>query len=328
MSQRAFVVNNENDTFTLAEQETEIPVLAPGEVLIDVEWSDINFKDCLASRSDGRVVRNYPLVPGIDLAGTIRDAHGTSLALGTSVLAHGYELGVARDGGYREVANVPAEWVITLPNNLTTRNAMIAGTAGMTAALSVLAILDRGITPSDGPVLVTGATGGVGSCAVSMLANNGFEVHASTGRTERESWLKSLGATTVVDRLPSEHKPLGTETWAGVVDSVGGTTLSGALAQTKYQGVVTACGLTGGANFTSAVFPFILRGVTLIGIDSVLVPMDQRQRAWDWLAANVSSDQFELLVGRETGLADLPDALEEVFAGKALGRTLVNPRLR
>lgn len=326
MSQRAFVVNKQDDSVVLSVENIEIPTAADGEVLIDVEWSDVNFKDCLASRVDGRVARNYPLVPGIDMSGTIRDANGSAFNNGDAVIAHGLELGVARDGGFREVANVPAEWIIALPANLSAKNAMIAGTAGMTAALSVMAILDGGVTPADGPVLVTGATGGVGSCAVSMLANNGFEVHASTGRTERADWLKSLGATEVVDRLPGEHKPLGAETWAGVVDSVGGSTLSGALAQTKYQGVVTACGLTGGANFTSAVFPFILRGVKLIGIDSVMVPMDQRQRAWDWLAKNVTSEQFELLVGREAGLADLPDALNEVFSGNALGRTVVNPR--
>lgn len=326
MSQRAVVVSRQDEAAVLEVQNVEIPIAGEGEVLIDVEWSDINFKDCLASRVDGRVARNYPLIPGIDFAGTVRDANGTDFKAGTEVLAHGYELGVARNGGYREVANVPAEWVVRLPSELTAKNAMIAGTAGMTAALSVMAILDGGVKPADGPVLVTGATGGVGSCAVSMLANNGFEVHASTGRTEREAWLKSLGATEVVDRLPGEHKPLGAETWAGVVDSVGGSTLSGALAQTKYQGVVTACGLTGGGNFTSAVFPFILRGVKLIGIDSVMIPMDQRQRAWNWLAKNVTAAQFELLVGREVGLADVAEALDEVFSGKALGRTLVNPR--
>jgi acrylyl-CoA reductase (NADPH) len=325
MSQRAFVVNKQDDEVVLEVQEVEVPTAAEGEVLIDVEWSDVNFKDCLASRADGRVARNYPLIPGIDLAGTVRDANGSAFAQGSAVLAHGYELGVARNGGYREVANVPAHWVIELPANLSTRNAMIAGTAGMTAALSVMAILDGGVKPSDGPVLVTGATGGVGSCAVSMLANNGFEVHASTGRTERADWLTSLGATEVIDRLPGEHKPLGAETWAGVVDSVGGATLSGALAQAKYQGVVTACGLTGGASFTSAVFPFILRGVKLVGIDSVMIPMDQRQRVWNWLADNLTAAQFDLLVGREAGLDDVAAALDEVFTGNALGRTLVNP---
>jgi acrylyl-CoA reductase (NADPH) len=159
-----------------------------------------------------------------------------------------------------------------------------------------------------------------------MLANCGFEVHASTGRTERTEWLKSLGAAQVVDRLPAEHKPLDSELWAAVVDSVGGATLSGALAATKYQGVVTACGLTGGASFASAVFPFILRGVSLVGIDSVQIPMEQRERTWNWLGKNVTQTQFDILVGREVGLDELAGALDEVFTGKALGRTLVNPR--
>jgi acrylyl-CoA reductase (NADPH) len=328
MSQRAFLAEKQEDkSVELVVRDIDIPVAGEGEVLINVEWSDINFKDCLASRADGRVARISPLVPGIDIAGTIRESNGSQFATNTPVIAYGYELGTGRDGGYREVANVPAEWVIPLPANLSTRNAMIAGTAGLTAALSVLAILDRGIKPSDGPVLVTGATGGVGSCAVAMLANNGFEVHASTGRTERSDWLKSLGAHTVVDRLPQEHKPLDSEIWAAVVDSVGGTTLSGALAQTKYHGVVTACGLTGGANFTSAVFPFILRGVSLVGIDSVVIPMTQRIRAWQWIGDNVKENQFALLAGREVGLGELASALDEVFSGKALGRTIVNPRI-
>lgn len=327
MKQRAFLAEKQEDkSVILSVQEIDVPAPSNGEVLIDVEWSDINFKDCLATRADGRVARISPLVPGIDIAGTIRDANGSAITAGTSVIAYGFDLGVAKDGGYREVAQVPTEWVITLPDELSTRNAMIAGTAGLTAALSVLAILDRGVKPADGPVLVTGATGGVGSCAVAMLANCGFEVHASTGRTERADWLMSLGATQVVDRLPAEHKPLDSEQWAAVVDSVGGATLSGALAATKYQGVVTACGLTGGANFTSAVFPFILRAISLVGIDSVQIPMEQRERAWNWLGKNVTQTQFDLLVGREVGLAELTDALDEVFTGKALGRTLVNPR--
>ena len=327
-SQRAFIAEKHEDkSVVLSVKDTAIPTPAPREVLIDVEWSDINFKDCLATQADGRVARVSPLVPGVDMAGTVRDANGTHLAVGTPVVAYGFELGVARDGGYREVANVPAEWVLPLPDGLSSRQAMIAGTAGLTAALSVMSNVERGISPADGPALVTGSTGGVGSFAVAMLANAGFEVHASTGRTERNDWLKSLGAHNVIDRLPSGHKPLESETWAAVVDTVGGSTLSNALATAKYHGVVTACGLTGGADFTSSVFPFILRGIALVGIDSVQIPMDMRAKAWQWLARNVTSEQFDLLVGREVGLDDLASALNEVHSGRALGRTLVNPRI-
>jgi acrylyl-CoA reductase (NADPH) len=317
----AFVVDKPESGFTRGVVEREAPACGDGEVLVRVEWSGLNYKDGLAALENGKVVRDYPLVCGVDLAGTVVESCAADVAVDAPVIAHGYALGVARDGGLAEYCAVPGEWIVPLPATLSARNAMVAGTAGFTAARCVMAVAAAG-EPS-GPVLVTGATGGVGSFAVAMLANLGYEVVASTGRTEREGWLKSLGAAEVIDRLPAEVKPLEKERWAGVVDTVGGTTLAAAIAATRYNGVVTACGNTGGITLETTVFPFILRGVSLVGIDSVNVAAGVRRDVWRWLADHVTAAQFDALAGREIELSGVADALDEVLAGKAEGRTLV-----
>ncbi|WP_193044702.1 acrylyl-CoA reductase family protein [Mycolicibacterium baixiangningiae] len=323
-SYKAFQVGKDDSgEFYRDTREVTAEPLADGEVRVRVAWSSINYKDGLASTAEGRVARISPLIPGIDLAGEVVDPGSSGLTVGDQVLAHGYELGVARHGGFSQYATVPAGWVVPRPAALDARHAMVTGTAGFTAALSVAALRDGGISPDLGPVLVTGATGGVGSFAVTLLSNLGYDVVASTGRRDREDWLKSLGAGTVIDRLPADAKPLGKETWAGVVDSVGGSTLHAALASTCYGGIVAASGNTGGPKLGTTVFPFILRGVRLHGIDSVACDIDRRRTIWHWIADTMHAQQFDALAGRVVGLSELPEALDAVLAGRALGRTLV-----
>ncbi len=298
--------------------------LGDGDVVVAVSWSSINYKDGLASRKEGKVARIDPLVPGIDLAGTIVASGGSGLALGTPVLVHGYDLGVAHHGGYAAYARVPAGWVVPLPDTLSARQAMTLGTAGFTAALSVVALEEHGLRPGAGPVLVTGATGGVGSVAVSILAARGYEVTAVTGKPDAADWLRSLGATEVVDRTALDAtRPLQRETWAGAVDCVGGETLAAVLASLRYGGAVAASGNTGGVGLPTTVFPFILRGVSLLGIDSVQCPIDRRRAVWARLADDLRPPALEALATDEVELADVPTALERILAGGARGRTVV-----
>lgn len=320
---RAFVVDKTESGFSRALQDRPVPVPQAGEALVRVEWSSVNYKDALAASEDGKVARGYPRVPGIDLAGTVAVAGDGGPAAGSRVLAHGRDLGVSRDGGFEEFCAVPVDWLIPLPDSMETRTAMIAGTAGFTAAESVLELIESGLTPAAGPVLVTGATGGVGSFAVALLAGAGFEVTASTSRTQREEWLRGLGAAEVMPRFDAPAKPLERETWAGVVDTVGGSTLAAVLATANYGSTVTACGNTGGGDLNSSVFPFILRGVRLVGIDSVNCAHDYRTRVWSWLASAVPANAWSALAGREAPLDSVGEALDEVRAGSAIGRTLV-----
>jgi acrylyl-CoA reductase (NADPH) len=298
--------------------------LGDGDVVVAVSWSSINYKDGLASRKEGKVARIDPLVPGIDLAGTVVDPGSSGLAPGTSVLVHGYDLGVAHHGGYAAYARVPAGWVVPLPDTLSARQAMTLGTAGFTAALSVVALEEHGLQPGAGPVLVTGATGGVGSVAVSILSARGHEVTAVTGKPDAADWLRSLGATEVVDRTALDAtRPLQRETWAGAVDCVGGETLAAVLASLRYGGAVAASGNTGGVGLPTTVFPFILRGVALLGIDSVQCPIDRRRAVWARLADDLRPPALDDLATGEVELADVPAALERILAGGARGRTLV-----
>jgi acrylyl-CoA reductase (NADPH) len=298
--------------------------LGDGDVVVAVSWSSINYKDGLASRKEGKVARIDPLVPGIDLAGTVVDPGSSGLAPGTSVLVHGYDLGVAHHGGYAAYARVPAGWVVPLPDTLSARQAMTLGTAGFTAALSVVALEEHGLQPGAGPVLVTGATGGVGSVAVSILSARGHEVTAVTGKPDAADWLRSLGATEVVDRTALDAtRPLQRETWAGAVDCVGGETLAAVLASLRYGGAVAASGNTGGVGLPTTVFPFILRGVSLLGIDSVQCPIERRRAVWARLADDLRPPALDDLATGEVELADVPAALERILAGGARGRTLV-----
>ena len=297
----------------------------PDGALIDVQWSSVNYKDALAASPTGRVARISPVVPGVDLAGVLLEDAG-DLRAGTEVLAHGYEIGVSRHGGFAQRARVPAEWLVPLPPFLTTRDAMVIGTAGFTAALSVVALEDHGVRAGDGPVLVTGATGGVGSFAVNLLAQRAFEVVASTGKPGAGEYLHALGAKEVIDRdtlTPSGGRPLESETWFAAVDCVGGTTLANVLSRIRYGGAVAASGLTGGADLSTTVMPFILRGVSLLGIDSVQTPMDRRVAAWHRLGNDLKPTGLAD-IGRDITLDDLDGVLDEILRGGVTGRDVVD----
>ncbi|SFE53382.1 NADPH:quinone oxidoreductase family protein [Alteribacillus iranensis] len=301
--------------------------LPEGEVLIKVRYSSVNFKDGLASIPNGNIVSTYPIVPGIDLAGTIEDPGSSQFSSGDEVIVTSYGLGVSQHGGYSEYARVPAEWIVPLPEGLTQKESMIFGTAGFTAALSVLRLEEEGITPDSGPVLVTGATGGVGSMAVAMLAKLGYEVVASTGSESEVDYLKRIGASEVMSRdelKPEKIRPLDKQRWAGAVDPVGGEPLAYILSTMKYGGSVAVSGLTAGTKVPTTVFPFILRGVNLVGIDSVNCPMDRRQSVWKRLASDLKIEQHLHDIGDEITLNELPDTLSSILEGKVRGRKIVS----
>jgi acrylyl-CoA reductase (NADPH) len=320
----AFTAEKTDDGFHRGVTELTLDDLPADDVLVDVEWSSVNYKDHLAATEKGRVARISPLVPGIDLAGTVRSSDAPGIAPGDRVIVHGYDLGVAHHGGYAQRARVPAEWVVPLPDGLTTREAMLVGTAGYTAALSVLTLLDHGLGPDLGTVLVTGATGGVGSMAVAMLAQLGFTVAASTGKTEAAPFLRGLGATEVVDRneLTDASKPLQSVRWAGAVDAVGGATLAHILATLAPAGAVAASGNVGGAELPTTVLPFILRGVALFGIDSAGTPLERRREVWRRIAADLKPAGLDAME-RVVDLAHLESALDEIGRGEVTGRYVV-----
>lgn len=316
----AFTAEQADDGFRRGLTELTIDDLPEGDVLVDVEWSSVNYKDHLAATEKGRVARISPLVPGVDLAGTAR-------ASGDSVIVHGYDLGVSHHGGFAQVARVPADWVVPLPDGLTTREAMVVGTAGYTAALSVLTLLDHGLEPGTGTVLVTGATGGVGSMAVAMLAGLGFAVAASTGKPDAAPFLRKLGAAEVVDRneLAEVGKPLQSVRWAGAVDAVGGATLANVLATLAPGAAVAATGNVGGAELPTTVLPFILRGVTLFGIDSVTTPIARRREVWARIASDLKPAGLDSMA-QVVDLAHLEVALDQIGRGDVTGRYVVQLR--
>jgi acrylyl-CoA reductase (NADPH) len=302
--------------------------LPPGDVLVAVEWSAINFKDAMTTRPGNRVARHYPLVPGVDLAGSVIDSTDPSLRAGQAVLVQGYDLGVAHHGGFAGCARVPAGWVVPLPEGVTPRDAAIIGIAGFTAVLSLHRLLVHGVTPDRGPVLVTGASGGVGSTTVALLAHHGFEVVASTGKAAEHAYLEGLGASRVLGRAfaPEDGRTLGPQLWNGVVDCVGGSALAEALRTTRYGGAVAASGLTGGNELTTTVYPFIVRSVALLGIDTVATPIEERRALWASMATEFPMDRCEAMVNTEIGLGGLTDALSQVLEGAVRGRILVDPR--
>jgi acrylyl-CoA reductase (NADPH) len=298
----------------------------PDGVTVRVHWSSVNYKDALATLADGGVARISPMVAGIDLAGEVVATNDSNFAIGDSVIAHGYDIGVARHGAYAHYCRVPAGNLLALPNGLTTREAMIIGTGGFTAAASIHALEVRGLTPTHGPVLVTGATGGVGSMAVAMLARRGYTVAASTGKASEHEYLADLGASEILDRAETSAesaRPLEKERWAAVVDCVGGSTLAYALRTTRYGGAVAASGLTGGAGLSTTVLPFILRGVALLGIDSVQLDMATRAAVWARCATDLRPTQLDQ-IGVEIGLDGLESALTTIRSGGARGRYVVN----
>ena len=302
--------------------------LGEGDVTIRVHWSGVNYKDGLATLPDGKVARIDPLVPGVDLSGEVVASDTSQYKEGDQVIAHAHDLGVSHHGGFAEYARVPAEWVVPLPDGLSLRDAMVLGTAGFTSALSVHLLEQRGLQPGDGPVLVTGATGGVGSTAVDMLAGRGYEVVAATGKAQEHEYLRTLGATEIVDRddvVGDESRPLGKQRWTAAVDCVGGTMLAGILRNLRIGGAVAASGNTRGLKLETTVAPFILRGVALLGVDSVHTPYDVRTAVWQRLAEDLRPRHLDDSIAQEiNGIGDdLLAALERVLAGKMTGRTVV-----
>lgn len=305
--------------------------LGEGDVLVDVEYSSINYKDGLALAGRPGVIRQYPLIPGIDLVGTVVSVASpqSTWAPGDRVILNGWGIGETHHGGLAERARVRSEWLVPLPDGLSAHRAAAIGTAGFTAMLSVLALERAGALghESGGEVLVTGAGGGLGSIAIALLAKQGHRVVASTGRPELHDYLRGLGASEFIDRaeLSEPGKPLQGERWSGVIDTVGSHTLANALAQTGYGGTVAACGLAGGADLPSTVMPFILRGVSLVGINSVLAPQPVRHEAWARLATDLDGEQLDSLTAT-IGLADAQSAAEDILAGRIRGRTVVDVR--
>jgi putative YhdH/YhfP family quinone oxidoreductase len=324
---RAFVVNKTEDAFEGGVKELTRENLPDGEVLIRVVYSSLNYKDGLASTPNGQVVRKYPFVPGIDLAGRVVESTDKKFRENDEVIVTSYGLGVSHYGGFSEYARVPAAWVVPLPRSLNLREAMTLGTAGFTAALAIHKLEINGLKPENGPVLITGATGGVGSHAISMLSNLGYTVAASTGKEAEQDYLRSLGASEILSReeVSAEGKPLEKERWAGSVDAVGGNTLAYLTRSTKYGGSIASIGNTGGPKFTATVFPFILRGINLLGIDSVACPMDLRLNLWNRLANDLKPKNLAGTVEREIGLEDLSEATGQILAGKVRGRLLIKP---
>jgi acrylyl-CoA reductase (NADPH) len=321
---RAYVARKVDDRVERGVQDFAEADLLPGEVEIRVAWSSVNYKDGLATRADGKVARISPLIPGIDLAGEVVASADPSIVRGTAVVAHGYELGVSRHGGYAEYQRVPAGWVVPLVPGLPPREAMAIGTAGFTAAMSVVALEDRGLQPDDGPVLVTGASGGVGGTALAILAERGYEVWAATGKDDEVPRLRQLGASGILgrDEVTAPGRPLESERWAGAVDAVGGATLPYVLRTLRTGAAVASSGNAGGAALETTVFPFILRGVALLGMDSVNMPIGRRRELWDRLATDLRPRELGQHV-TEVGLDELDAALDGIVAGSARGRWLV-----
>ncbi|MDR9854631.1 acryloyl-CoA reductase [Paenibacillus sp. VCA1] len=323
---KAYVVRRDGEGLKGKIEDMRLEQLPDGDVLVKVHYSGVNYKDGLASVPEGKVVKDYPMVPGIDLAGVVASSSHPDFREGDPVLCTGYGLGTAHYGGFSEYARIPADWLLPLPTGLSLREAMGIGTAGFTAALSVDRLIHCGVTPEAGPVLVTGATGGVGSFAVDILSKAGFQVTASTGKAgEQQEWLKRLGATDVIGRedVVSGAGPLGKQRWAGAVDPVGGAQLEEILKCIHYGGAVALSGLTGGTAFNGAVYPFILRGVQLLGIDSVFCPKEWRTGVWKKLGREWKPDAALSQGLKEATLHELPEVLQSILQGKAVGRTII-----
>jgi len=324
---RAILLNKNDDGSTRAEltQRDDAQLPAEGDVTVAVDYSTINYKDGLAITGKSPVVRKWPMVPGIDGAGTVIASSNPNWKVGDHFLLNGWGVGEGHMGCLAERAKLKGDWLIPMPHGMTSRTAMAIGTAGYTAMLCAMALAENGVKPEHGEVLVTGASGGVGSVAVAILAARGYRVVASTGKTAEADYLKSLGATDVMDRaeLSAPGKPLQKERWAGVVDSVGSHTLANAVAQVRYGGTVAACGLAQGMDFPASVAPFILRGVKLIGVDSVMAPIDRRIAAWSNLASEVKPDTLEKIT-QQISLADALAWAPKILAGEVRGRLVVD----
>jgi acrylyl-CoA reductase (NADPH) len=324
----AFVVTTTDNGVTVGLSTFTVDDLPPGEVLIEVGWSAVNYKDGMVTRPGNRVARTSPLIPGVDLVGTVVASDDVDFVPGDHVIAHGYDIGVARHGGFAQFARVPAGWVVRVPEGLTMRRAAALGTAGFTAALSIRRLELHGLRPGTGPVLVTGASGGVGGMAVALAAARGYEVVASTGRMGERDYLVNLGAAEVISRddlVVDPQRTLGPERWSGAIDCVGGTTLTAVLRTLRYGAAVAASGLTGGNTVESSVYPFIVRNAALLGVDTVLTPIAERRTVWTELAGWVSAERVDALVAGEVNLSGLAPVLNNILGGQIRGRMLVRP---
>lgn len=321
----AILINKSDAGQTVDIQQLDEAQLPEGDVTVDVEYSTLNYKDGLAITGKSPVVRKFPMVPGIDLAGIVSDSSHADWKKGDKVVLNGWGVGEAHWGGLAQKARLKGDWLVPLPSAFNSRQAMAIGTAGYTASLCVEALVAHGVKPEQGEILVTGATGGVGSVAIALLAKAGFKVIAATGKAAEGEYLQQLGASGVIDRaeLSAAGKPLQKERWAGVVDSVGSFTLANACAQTRYGGAIAACGLAQGMDFPASVAPFILRGVSLLGIDSVMAPKARRLKAWSRLASDLDPSALEV-IATEIKLADAIQASADLLAGKVRGRIVVN----
>jgi acrylyl-CoA reductase (NADPH) len=301
--------------------------LMDGDVTVGVEWSTVNYKDGLALTGKAPVVRRFPMIPGVDFVGTVESSAHPRWSAGDKVILNGWGLGETRLGAYAEKARVKGDWLVRLPASMSARDAMAIGTAGYTAMLAIMALERAGLTPARGPVIVTGAVGGVGSVAIALLAKLGYAVTASTGRPDEADYLKALGAAEVIERreLTGPPRPLGKERWAAGIDAVGSTTLANVLSMTRYGGIVAACGLAGGIDLPATVAPFILRGVSLIGIDSVMCPLRLREAAWDRLVADLDKGKVAAMTS-EIDLADVIEAGRRIVDGQVRGRIVVKIR--
>lgn len=322
---KAVLIEKDEAGYRAGVTEVDDAALPEGDVTVRVAYSTLNYKDGLAITGKGPVVRKFPMVPGIDLAGTVEASSHSGIAVGDAVVLNGWGVGEGHWGGLAQRARLKGDWLVPLPGAFTPRQAMAIGTAGYTAMLCVMALERHGVTPAQGEVLVTGANGGVGSVAVALLAKLGYTVVASTGRPQEADYLKALGAAEIIDRaqLSAPGKPLAKERWAGAVDTVGSHTLANVCASTKYRGAVAACGLAQGMDFPSSVAPFILRGVTLAGVDSVMAPRAERLEAWRRLAQDLDVTKLDLMT-HEIGLAEAVATAAALLEGKVRGRVVVD----
>ena len=307
--------------------DDDLPTYDDAEtVVVDIDYSSLNYKDGMALTGKGRILRSFPMVPGIDFSGTVASSESDRFSEGDGVVLNGWSVGERFWGGYSQRQRVKADWLVARPDSISSEQAMGIGTAGYTAMLCVLGLEDGGVAPGDGPIVVTGAAGGVGSTAIAILSRLGYEVTAVTGRPEEHDYLRDLGATSFLSRaeMSEDPKPLESETWAGAVDTVGSTMLAKVIAQTKHSGVVTACGLAGGTDLPTTVMPFILRNVRLQGIDSVMAPIEKREQAWARLATDLPTEQLQAIT-EIVAMSELVEKGPQILAGQVRGRIIVDP---
>ncbi len=323
---KAILVEKDDQGYRAGLQAIDPGRLPEGDVLVRVSHSTMNYKDALAITGRSTVVRSFPMVPGIDFVGTVQESAGTGFKAGDRVVLNGWGVGETHWGGLAQLARVKSQWLIRLPDGMQPDQAMAIGTAGYTAMLCIMALQRHGLTPQAGDILVRGAAGGVGSIAIALISSLGYRVLASTGRPEEADYLQALGAADIIDRktLSEPGKPLGKERWAGAVDSVGSHTLANVCAGTQYRGIVAACGLAQGLDFPATVAPFILRNVTLAGIDSVMCPLADRQQAWNRLAKELDRNKLSLIGSRTIGLSDVVDVAQQMLTGRVRGRLVVD----